>query len=115
MFGSTQPSLFHLAPSGCGDNVLTLLDEPALDDGPLSDKRLAALRELAALYFDLEVGYLSRDCKIELEPVVATSGLTVGDGIALMQTLLATGGNAAFEEARWIGEHIANGEALVKK
>ena len=84
----------------------------ALDEGPFSDPRLAALRELATLEFNLGAGWLNLSCPIELRPVVEDEGLTVRDALDLIAARLADGSDEALREARWIGEHVANGEAL---
>ena len=84
----------------------------SLDDGPFSDERLAALRELATLELNLRAGFLSSGCPVELHPVDDTDGLVVRDAIRLMQQRLLDGSPDALREARWIGEHVANREAL---
>jgi hypothetical protein len=85
----------------------------ALDEGPLSDPRLAALRELATLRLNLAAGLLKSSCPVELRPVVDGDDLTVADALSLMEARLADGSVEALHEARWIGEHVANGEALL--
>lgn len=84
----------------------------ALDEGPFSDERQAALRELATVHFNLAAGLLSRSCPVELHPVVSAEDLTVADAIRLIDERLADGSRRALREARWIGEHVVNGEAL---
>jgi hypothetical protein len=86
----------------------------ALDEGPFSDKRLAALRELATLHFNLGVGFLNLACEIELHPVENAEGLIVGDALAFMEARIALGDDDSLKEARWIGEHVNNGEALIR-
>jgi hypothetical protein len=86
----------------------------ALDEGSFSDPRLAALRELATLQFNKAAGWLASTCPVELHPVVDDEGLTVRDAIRLIQERLADGSDEALREARWIGEHVANGEALIR-
>ena len=84
----------------------------ALDEGPFSDGRRAALRELATIHLNIRAGFLSRSCPVELHPVEDGAGLTVGDAIDLMEARLASGTERDLREARWIGEHVVNGEAL---
>ena len=86
----------------------------ALDDGPLSDAALAALRELSTVYLNLAAGMLQLDCRVELHPVDNRSGLVVKDAIDEMLARLALGTEKAYREARWIGEHVVNGEALIR-
>jgi len=86
----------------------------ALDEGPFSDLRLAALRELSTLHLNLGAGYLKASCPIELHPVDDGEDLTVADAVSLMEALLLDGSDSALHDARWIGEHVANGEALVR-
>ena len=87
---------------------------PALDDGSFSEPRIAALRELATLQLNLQSGYL--DCKvpIELAPVNDTQGLTVGNALQLMEAALAGTDDGALRDAVWIGEHVNNGEAILR-
>lgn len=87
----------------------------SLDDGPFSDERLAALRELATLQFNLKSKILSLSCPVELEPVFAGDDLTVADALAQMNALLALGDEDSAKDARWIGEHVNNGEALIRR
>jgi hypothetical protein len=87
----------------------------SLDDGPLSDERLAALRELATLQFNLKSKLLSTSCKVELEPVMSGTGLDVSDAMAEMSRLLGLGDDDSAKAARWIGEHVNNGEALIRE
>lgn len=87
----------------------------ALDEGPFSDARLAALRELATLELNLAANLLERSCPVELAPVDEREGLTVDDAILRMEELLDDGSDRALHDARWIGEHVANGEALVRE
>ena len=86
----------------------------ALDAGPFADERLAALRELATLQLNIAAGKLSFGCPVELHPVVRSDDeLTVRDAIGLMNAGLADGSRRALREARWIGEHVVNREALL--
>lgn len=87
----------------------------SLDDGPFSDERLAALREYATLQFNLKGKLLSMSCPVELDPVMAGVDLKVSDAVAEMQRLLALGDEDSARDARWIGEHVNNGEALVRR
>lgn len=84
----------------------------ALDEGPFSDERLAALRELATLQLNLKGKLLSTSCAVELHPVLDAPGLNVGSALAEMQRLIALGDEDSLKDARWIGEHVNNGEAL---
>jgi hypothetical protein len=84
----------------------------ALDEGPFSDERLAALRELATIHLNLQARFLTTGCPVELHPVEDGDGLTVRDAIAFMEQRLADGSRRALREARWIGEHVNNREAL---
>lgn len=84
----------------------------SLDDGPFSDPMQAALREYATLQLNLLSGYLTGSCPVELHPVVDTEGLRVADAVRLMETLMAGGTEDELKDARWIGEHVNNGEAL---
>lgn len=86
----------------------------ALDDGPFSEPRVAALRELATLHFNLESGYLDCRVMIELHPVNDSPNLTVGDAVMLMEAALAGTDDAALRDAAWIGEHVNNGEAILR-
>ena len=86
----------------------------SLDDGPFSDERLAALRELATLQFNLKGKILTLSCPVELEPVMSGADLDVGDALAEMQRLLGLGDDDSAKDARWIGEHVNNGEALIR-
>ena len=86
----------------------------ALDAGPFADERLAALRELATIHLNVSAGWLSLGCPVELHPVVDDEAdLTVGDAIRLMEERLAEDTRRALREARWIGEHVVNREALL--
>jgi len=85
----------------------------ALDEGPLSDPLLAALRELATIHLNLAAGLLQRSCPVELRPVEDADDLVVADAIALMEARIADGSVDALHEARWIGEHVVTREALV--
>jgi len=105
------PGLLAIADGAMAAHGLSACQ--ALDEGPFSDARLAALRELATVHLNMAGGWLRRGCAIELHPVDKTPDLTVGDGIARMETLLIEGSERALRDARWIGEHIVNGEALV--
>jgi hypothetical protein len=87
----------------------------SLDDGPFSDERLAALRELATLQFNLKGKLLSTSCPVELEPVMPGADLDVGDALAEMHRLLSLGDEDSAKAARWIGEHVNNGEALIRR
>ena len=87
----------------------------ALDEGPFSDLRLAALRELSTLHLNVAAGLLKLSCPVELAPIDETEGLVVGDAIAMMEALLADGSDRALHDARWIGEHVANREALIRE
>lgn len=87
----------------------------ALDMGPFSDERLAALRELATLQLNVAAGMLSLGCPVELHPVLPKDEeLTVRDAIAEINSRLADGSRRALREARWIGAHVVNGEALLR-
>lgn len=86
----------------------------ALDSGPFSDERLAALRELATIQLNVAAGLLSLGCPVELHPVVrGEDGLTVRDAIREMNERLSDGSRRALRQARWIGAHVVNGEALL--
>jgi hypothetical protein len=87
----------------------------ALDEGPLSDPLLAALRELATIHLNLAAGLLTRTCPVELHPVDDSEDLVVANAIALMEERIADGSVEALHEARWIGEHVVNREALVRQ
>jgi hypothetical protein len=86
----------------------------ALDDGPFSEPRVAALRELATLHLNLQSGYLDCSALVELHPVNDTPGLRVGDALALMEAALAGTDDDALRDAAWIGEHVNNGEAILR-
>lgn len=86
----------------------------SLDDGPFSDERLAALRELATLHFNIKGKILSLNCPVELEPVFEGDDLTVADALAQINALLALGDDDSAKDARWIGAHVNNGEALIR-
>jgi hypothetical protein len=86
----------------------------ALDEGPFSDARLAALRELSTLRMNMAASFLKASCPVELHPVDDRPDLTVGDAVELMEALILDGSDEALHDARWIGEHVANGEALVR-
>jgi hypothetical protein len=87
----------------------------ALDDGPFSDERLAALREMATIHLNIAAGMLSLGCPVELHPIVrGDEELTVRDAIGLMNERLGDGSRRALREARWIGAHVVNGEALLR-
>ncbi len=88
---------------------------PALDEGPMSDPRVAALRELATLQLNLKGKKLSTACPIELAPVLDATGLTVRDAVAEIQRLLALGDRDSLRDAAWIGAHVNNGEALLRR
>ena len=87
----------------------------ALDEGPFSDPRLAALRELATMELNMAAGLLKSSCPVELRPVVDDDGLTVADAVSHVLMRLSDGSPEALREARWIGEHVVNGEALVRE
>lgn len=87
----------------------------ALDDGSFSEPRIAALREYATLQLNIQAGYLDCNVPIELRPVVDTDGLTVGDAVQLMKDALALGTDEALRDAIWIGEHVNNGEAILRR
>lgn len=84
----------------------------ALDEGPFSDARNAALRQLATIYLNIRAGFLDLSCPVELHPVVEGADLDVADAIAAIEARLAGGSDAELREARWIGAHVVNGEAL---
>ena len=84
----------------------------ALDEGPNSDPEVAAERELATIYLNVNAGFLSLTCPVELHPVVEGDDLTVADAIQEMENRFITGTPADLRDARWIGEHVVNGEAL---
>jgi len=85
----------------------------AIDAGS-TDKLHAALRELGTAHLNKAAGLLSRGCEVELHPIDDTPGLTVGDAMDMMEARIIVGSSRALKEARWIGEHVVNREALVK-
>ena len=107
------PDLLDIADAAMAPHGLSACQ--ALDEGPLSDPLLAALRELATIHLNLAGQKLDLSCDVELHPVVDAPDLIVADAIALMEERIADGSVLALHEARWIGEHIVNGEALIKK
>ena len=86
----------------------------ALDDGPFSDPRVAALRELSVLYLNLKAGYLQRGCPIELHPKAEGENLLVVDGMDLLIEAIENGTTTERRDGRWIVGHIANREALLR-
>ena len=86
----------------------------ALDDGSFSEPRIAALRELATLWLNMEAGYLGCGTELELHPVVDTAPLTVQQAVDLIVAALASGDDDALRDAVWIGEHVNNGEAVLR-